>query len=98
RLHTAELSSRPLDVGAVVLGCRAHLPGITDAPAEGLETRSPLLEVLAEAHGQLELRGAPGWELRVLEVRHPLLVGERHSLKLERSSPPVRDRRVGRPG
>src|SRR5207249_6882415 len=96
RLDTTELPPRSLDVGAVLFGCPAHIPRLADPPPQGFEARLPLVEVLAEAHGQLELRGGPGLEIRVFEERGPLVVGERHSLELERSSPPVRDRRVGR--
>src|SRR5439155_2305235 len=67
RFDTAELPSRSLDIGMVLLGRGAHVPRLANLPSQGLETPSPLLEVLAEAHRQLELRGDPGGEIRVLE-------------------------------
>src|SRR2546422_6913971 len=96
-LHAAELPSRSLDVGAVLLWGRADIPCLAKLPPERLEARLPLRVVLAQAHGQLELRGGPRREGRVFEKCHVLLVRECLPMELERPSPPVRDRRV-RPG
>src|SRR5213079_3641345 len=53
-LGATELSSRSLDVGAVLLRRRAHVPGIPEPPAERLQARAPLLEEAPEADRLLE--------------------------------------------
>src|SRR5215475_6371701 len=73
-LHAAELPPRSLDVGAVLLRRRADIPCLAKLPPERLEARLPLRALLAQAHGQLELRGGPRGEGRVFEKCHVLLV------------------------
>src|SRR5919201_5212005 len=94
----AEFTARPLDVIAVLLGRGAHVPRLANPPPQRLETRSPLVDLLPEADGQLESCRGPGRQRRVLEERGPLVVGERLPLELESPSPPVRDGRIGRAG
>src|SRR2546427_6103389 len=53
-LRTTELSPRPLDVCAVLLRRRAHLPGLANLPPEGFQTGSPIFVVLGQADGQLK--------------------------------------------
>src|SRR2546422_321619 len=67
RLGTAELTSRSLDVGAVLLRRRAHVPGIPEPPAERLQARAPLLEEAPEADRLLEGDRGVSRQVRVLQ-------------------------------
>src|SRR5439155_19661273 len=44
RFGATELAARVLDVRAVLLRRRAHIPGLPEPPAEGLQARAPRLE------------------------------------------------------
>src|SRR2546425_4240858 len=54
RLGTAELTSRSLDVGAVLLGRRADSPGLPELPAQRLQARTPFLIYVSEADRELK--------------------------------------------
>src|SRR6266480_1546426 len=66
-LGATELSSRSLDVGAVLLRRRAHVPGIPEPPAERLQARAPLLEEAPEADRLLEGDRGVSRQVRVLQ-------------------------------
>src|SRR2546425_10569083 len=53
-LGATELTSRSLDVGAVLLRRRADIPGLTNLPAQGSQTGAPFLVVASEADCLLE--------------------------------------------
>src|SRR5438445_9657565 len=72
RLRAAELSPRPLDVCAVLLRRRAHLPGLADLPPEGFQTRPPMFVLLGQADGQLKPYGRPGREVLIFQERDVL--------------------------
>src|SRR5439155_15874557 len=91
RLRAAELSPRPLDVGAVLLRRRAHLPGLADLPPEGFQTVPPVFVVLGQTDGQLEPHGRPGREVFVFQERDVLLLVDGPSLELKCAAPPVGD-------
>src|SRR5207302_4245370 len=95
-LRAAELAPRSLDVGAVLLRRRAHLPGLADLPSERLQTSSPVFVALGQADGQLEPHGRPGRERLVFQERDTLLLADGLSLEFEFAFPPVGDRCVGR--
>src|SRR5207245_9138896 len=67
RLGATELTPRLLDVSAVLLGRRAHVPGIPEPPAERLQARAPLLEEAPEADRLLEDDRGESWQVRVLQ-------------------------------
>src|SRR5437879_1053376 len=67
RLGTTELTSRSLDVGAVLLRRRAHVPGIPEPPAQRLQARAPLLEEAPEADRLLEGDRGVSRQVRVLQ-------------------------------
>src|SRR5437867_776744 len=96
RLRAAELSPRPLDVCAVLLRRRAHLPGLADLPPEGFQKGPPVFVVLDQADGQLKPYGRPGREVLVFQERDVLLLIDGLSPELECAAPPVGDRRVRR--
>src|SRR6266566_7889958 len=72
-LGATELTSRSLDVGAVLLRRRADIPGLTNLPAQGSQTGAPFLVV---ARGRLPAREGPGCEpavARTPRMRQPYL-------------------------
>src|SRR2546427_4393017 len=66
-LGATELTSRSLDVGAVLLRRRADIPGLTNLPAQGFQTGTPFLVVASEADCLLEGDRGVSRQLRVLQ-------------------------------
>src|SRR5439155_3681618 len=96
QLRAAELPSRLLDVRAVPLERRGHLPGLADPPSERFHAGTPLLVALGQADGQLEPYGGLGGKVLVFKEGDVLLLVDDPSLELERAAPPVGDRGVWR--
>src|SRR5206468_8774692 len=94
RLGTAELTSRSLDVGAVLLGRRADIPGIPELPAQRLQARPPLLVDMSEADRELEGDGGVTRELGVLQEPGPFVVTETLAAEAHGPAPPVSQGRV----
>src|SRR5204863_7501310 len=66
-LGATELTTRSLDVGAVLLRRRADIPGLTNLPAQGFQTGAPFLVVASEADCVLKGDRGVSRQLRVLQ-------------------------------
>src|SRR5438132_8407836 len=75
-LGATELTSRSLDVGAILLRRRAHVPGIPEPPAKRLQARAPLLEEAPEADRLLEGDRGVSRQVRVLQECRNLIYAD----------------------
>src|SRR2546426_366842 len=66
-LGATELTSRSLDVGAILLRRRADIPALTNLPAQGFQIGAPFLIVASEADCLLEGNRGVSRQLRVLQ-------------------------------
>src|SRR5438093_10994055 len=97
-LGTTELTPRLLDVGAVLLGRRAHVPSIPEPPAERLQARAPLLEEAPEGDRLLEGDRGESRQVRVLQEPNQLVVAQVPAAELSRPTPPMGNSSIGRAG
>src|SRR5439155_24725272 len=97
-LGAAELPPGLLDVPAVLIGRRAHVPGLTNRPAQRRHPGPPLLVVASKADRELESGGRRVRQVLEFQECGPLFIAEADPPEVERASPPVREGGVRRTG